>query len=232
MADITDIERLNYYEGEYLGAVDFEAEQEYHRDMRRRHNIGPHTWGIVTGLDISQFLNGGPNNEVDVYVQPGMAVDGFGREIVVFSPYQVTTDMFADFPAKQTLSVWIGYAQQMINPDSDQCASAGQTNAYSRVQEGFQIVISPIPPTSDPVVVGGNDVSPPSTTGWTQPATLPPLPSAEGDVVVAFDDSVPFQELPDDNTTANWLVELGQVLWDGPNQRLLQSAAATANLHR
>jgi hypothetical protein len=232
MADITDIERLNYYEGEYLGAVDFEAEQEYHRDMRRRHNIGPHTWGIVTGLDISQFLNGGPNNEVDVYVQPGMAVDGFGREIVVFSPYQVTADMFADFPAKQTLSVWIGYAQQMINPDSDQCASAGQTNAYSRVQEGFQIVISPIPPTSDPVVVGGNDVSPPSTTGWTQPATLPPLPSAEGDVVVAFDDSVPFQELPDDNTTANWLVELGQVLWDGPNQRLLQSAAATANLHR
>ena len=34
MADITDIERLNYYEGEYLGAIDFEAEQEYHRDMR------------------------------------------------------------------------------------------------------------------------------------------------------------------------------------------------------
>ena len=40
MSYLTDIERLNYYEGEFLGAVDFQAEQEYHRDMRRRHNLG------------------------------------------------------------------------------------------------------------------------------------------------------------------------------------------------
>jgi hypothetical protein len=43
MANSTDIERLNYYEGEFLGALDFQAEQEYHRDMRRRHNVGQHT---------------------------------------------------------------------------------------------------------------------------------------------------------------------------------------------
>ena len=232
MADITDIERLNYYEGEYLGAADFEAEQEYHRDMRRRHNIGPHTWGIVTGLDVTQFLNGGANNEVDIYIQPGVAVDGFGREIVVLSPYQLTTDMFADFPSKQTLSVWIGYTQQMINPSADTCATVAQTNAFSRVQETFQIVVDPIPPTSDPVVVGGNDVTPPPTAGWTQPAALPPLPASEGDVVIALDRSVPFQALPDDNTTANWLVPLGKVLWDGPNQRFLQSAQAIANQGR
>ena len=232
MADISDIERLNYYEGEYLGAADFQAEQEYHRDMRRRHNIGPHTWGIVTGLDVAQFLNGGANNEVDVYIQPGVAVDGFGREIVVLSPYELTTDLFADFPSKQTLSVWIGYVQQMINPNADTCAAVGQTNAFSRVQETFQIVVDPIPPTSDPVVVGGNNVTPPTTTGWTQPPALPPLPATEGDVVISLDDSVPFQALPDDNTTANWLVPLGQVLWDGPNQRFLQSAQATANQGR
>ncbi len=232
MADITDIERLNYYEGEYLGAVDFEAEQEYHRDMRRRHNIGQHTWGIVTGLDVAQFLNGGANNEVDVFIQPGVAIDGFGREIVVFGPYQLTADLFADFPAKQTLGVWIGYTQQMINPDSDTCASAGVTNAYSRVQEGFQIVVNPILPTNDPVEVAGNDVSPPSTTGWTQPATLPPLPTAEGGVVIAPDDSVPFQDLPDDNTAANWLVQLGSVLWDGTNQVFVQTGNGTANQNR
>src|SRR5215472_5137490 len=114
MPDITDIERLNYYEGEFLGAVDFEAEQEYHRDMRRRHNIGPHTWGIVTGLDMAQFLNGGADSEVDVFIQPGVAVDGYGREIVLFGPFQLTADMFADFPSKQLLGVWIGYTQQML----------------------------------------------------------------------------------------------------------------------
>ena len=61
MAYNTDIERLNYYEGEFLGAVDFEAEQEYHRDMRRRHNLGQHTWGIVAGLDLAQPTNGSTN---------------------------------------------------------------------------------------------------------------------------------------------------------------------------
>lgn len=232
MAEITDIKRLNYYEGEYLGAVDFEAEQEYHRDMRRRHNLGPHTWGIVSGLDIAQFLNGGPNSEVDVFVQPGVAVDGYGREIIVFGPYQLSADLFADFPGKQTLSVWIGYSQQMINPSADTCRTAGQNNAFSRVRESFEIVVKPIPPTSDPVYVDLREVTPPATTGWTQPSTLPPLPTTEGGVAVALDNSVPFQDLPDDNATARWLVQLGQVLWDGPNQRFLQSADANANAHR
>jgi hypothetical protein len=232
MPDITEIERLNYYEGEFLGAVDFEAEQEYHRDMRRRHNIGPHTQGIVTGLDIAQFLNGGANSEVDVFIQPGVAVDGYGREIVVFGPIQLTADMFADFPSKQLLGVWIGYTQQMLQPSGDACASASQTNAYSRVQETFQIVIDPIHPTNDGVVVDGNNVTPPDTSTWTQPTSLPPSPVNEGEVVIALDDSVPFQALPDDNTTANWLVPLGQVLWDGPNERFLQSAPSNANKGR
>jgi len=232
MPDMTDIERLNYYEGEFLGALDFEAEQEYHRDMRRRHNIGPHTWGIVSGLEVAQFLNGGANNEVDVYIQPGVAVDGFGREIVLFEPAQLTVDLFADFPSKQLLGVWIGYSQQMQNPSADKCASAGQTNAFSRVQESYQIVIDPILPSHDPIVVAGNEVSPPATSGWTQPATLPPQPTNEGDVVLPLDDSVPFQALPNDNTTANWLIPLGKVMWDGPNQRFLQAAAAIANKGR
>src|SRR6185437_401729 len=232
MPDMTDIERLNYYEGEFLGAVDFEAEQEYHRDMRRRHNIGPHTWGIVSGLDIAQFLNGGANNEVDVYIQPGIAVDGFGREIVLFEPAQLTVDLFADFPSKQLLGVWIGYSQQMQNPSADACASAGQTNAFSRVQESYQFVIDPILPSHDALVVAGNDVAPPDTTGWTPPAILPPLPANEGDIVLPLDDSVPFQALPDDNTAANWLIPLGKVMWDGPNQRFLQAAPAIANRSR
>lgn len=229
MADITDIERLNYYEGEYLGALDFEAEQEYHRDMRRRHNLGPHTQGIVSGLDVAQFLNGGADNEVDVYIQPGVAVDGYGREVVVLAPYQLTADLFADFSQKQTLSVWIGYTQQMISPSSDSCTSSGQTNAYSRIQETFQIVVDPISPTHDPVVVGGNEVSLPSKKGWKQPAWQPTLPANEGDVALPFDDSVAFQALPDGSSTATWLIPLGKVLWDGPNQRFLQTSAAIAN---
>ena len=51
-----EILRLHYYERQYLGAADLEDQQTYLRDMRRRHNLGPHTWGIVTGLDLTEAL--------------------------------------------------------------------------------------------------------------------------------------------------------------------------------
>jgi hypothetical protein len=232
MADITDIERLNYYEGEYLGAIDFEAEQEYHRDMRRRHNLGPHTWGIVSGLDVAQFLNGGSNNEVDVFIQPGVAIDGYGREIVVLSPYQLTAELFADFPYAQSLSVWIGYAQQLISSSSDTCTSRGQANAYSRVQESFQIVIQPIAPQQGAIVVAGNEAALPSATGWTQPVPPPTLPANEGDVVLPFDGSVAFQALPGDSSAALWLIHLGYVYWDGTSQCFLKLGVPAASFRR
>src|SRR3954465_6879159 len=119
MANITDIERLNYYEGEYLGAVDFEAEQEYPRDTRRRHNVGQHTWGIVGGLSLAQIQNGAGAGQVHVSLMPGMAVDAFGREIVVLSNAQITQDLFAPYYDANSAAVpklmylWIVYDEQM-----------------------------------------------------------------------------------------------------------------------
>src|SRR6266567_5172502 len=142
MAYLTDIERLNYYEGEYLGALDFAAEQDYHRDMRRRHNVGQHTWGIVNGLDLAQVPNGqtsGGLAEVDVILQPGMAIDGFGREILVLSRTQLTQDLFAAFYDPNTkanprnMYVWIAYNQQFARASTDVCANRNTTNAFGRV---------------------------------------------------------------------------------------------------
>ena len=41
------IERVRYYEGEYLRSADFDAEQSYHIEMRRRMNHALHLHGIV-----------------------------------------------------------------------------------------------------------------------------------------------------------------------------------------
>jgi len=158
MAYNTDIERLNYYEGEYLGATDFEAEQEYQRDMRRRHNVGQHTWGIVSGLDIAQVPPAGQTGtfgqtSVTVYIQPGMAVDGFGREIVVLSQTQLTQDLFAPYYNPNvganalTLNVWISYAEALLNPPTDACVAASQPNSFGRVQETFALSITQPPAT-------------------------------------------------------------------------------------
>ena len=76
-----DTKRLHYYERQFLGVRDFQDEQAYHNTKRRRHNLGHHTWGIVTGLDLIEQPVEGGGDGVDVYLQPGMAIDGYGREI-------------------------------------------------------------------------------------------------------------------------------------------------------
>jgi hypothetical protein len=227
MAILTNIERLNYYEGEYLGAADFDAEQQYHRDMRRRHNIGQHTMGIVAGLDLAQVPNGGPNGQVDVYLMPGMAVDGFGREIVVLGKAQLTQEPFAPYydpnvnAAPKQMYLWIAYGQSLVQGSQDVCTSAGTTNAFGRVEESYRIAVTPDPtsPVNDPIVVDGADMTP-------GPLATPPSP---GDIVVPADGSVPYQEFPTDDQTVNWFIPIGRVLWDPHNEVFVgQPDAASA----
>src|SRR4051812_9700846 len=109
---INDIERVHYYERQFLGVADFTAEASYHRDMRRRHNLGQHTWGIVVGLDLTQQPVFGSSTAYDVYVQPGMAVDGFGRELFVLAPLQLDPVDFQRFTAPGFYDVWIEYREQ------------------------------------------------------------------------------------------------------------------------
>ena len=230
MANSTDIERLNYYEGEFLGAVDFDAEQEYHRDMRRRHNVGQHTWGIVSGLDLVQIPNGattpGGAPEVDIYVQPGMAVDAFGREIIALNKARLTQDLFAPYfdsdPAAppKTMYIWTSYAQVLLQPPTDVCTRLNQPNAFGRVQETFALTVTPDPkgPTNDLIVVDGKAMNLPVPPGVTPPQL--------GDIILPFDDSVPYQEFSTDDTTVNWYILIGQVSWDPHNELFVQQPDA------
>jgi hypothetical protein len=69
--------RVNYFDRQFLRVQDFTDEQAYHLAMRRRHNLAHHSWGIVEGLEVIQDVQAG-----GLYVTPGMAVDGYGRELV------------------------------------------------------------------------------------------------------------------------------------------------------
>jgi hypothetical protein len=239
----TDIERLNYYEGEFLGAVDFQDEQEYHREMRRRHNLGQHTWGIVTGLDLAQAPNGGTNSngtEVDVYVQPGMAVDGLGREIVLLNQVQLTAAMFAAYydpsPSATPLLiyVWIGYEESLLQPPSDACSSMNVSNAYARIEETYTLTVtqtSTSPPNAAVVVDGVQMAVPqePSSSSSSSSSTTVADPPP---VTLPYDDSVPFQEFSTDDSTLNWWLLLGRVSWDPYNEVFLQLDPASAAFGR
>jgi hypothetical protein len=249
---LTDIERLNYYEGEYLGAVDFQAEQEYHRDMRRRHNIGQHTWGIVTGLDLAQAPNGGTQGssvEVDVYLQPGMAVDGFGREIVALNQTQLTQEMFAAFydpnpnAKPKWMYVWIAYQEALLQPPSDACTNMNVSNAFARVGESWvlNVTAGSTAPLNGALVVAGSSVVlpvPPASSSSSSASSGNAPPADPPPITLPYDNDVPFQEFSTDDSSLAWWIPLGRVMWDPHNEVFLQinsdpvQAAAAAGVNR
>jgi hypothetical protein len=77
---MAEIKRPNYFNHQFLDEKDFQAEQAYHLAQRRLHNRTLHKWGIGEGLTVEQ------NGSRDVRIQPGIAYDREGREIVLDSP--------------------------------------------------------------------------------------------------------------------------------------------------
>lgn len=110
--DADPIVRVRYFDGQYLRPQDFTDEQTYHVAMRRRHNLSGHTWGIVHGLALT--TEGGPPT-----VEPGLAVDGYGREITV--PHRMP---LPPLPAPQpgtdaAYAVWLCYDRTATDPPPD-----------------------------------------------------------------------------------------------------------------
>ena len=95
------VTRVNYFDRQFLGAEDFSAEQAYHLAMHRRHVLAQHTWGIVAGLRVKW-------EDKKLLVEPGVAVDGYGRELVL--PRGVTLDEKEfDRKGSDALEVWLSY---------------------------------------------------------------------------------------------------------------------------
>jgi hypothetical protein len=173
--------------------------------------------------------------QVDVYLQPGLAIDGFGREIIVFNRTQVTQDLFAASYSPNpnanavNMYIWIAYTQQFAGADSDVCAAQNISNANRRVQETFQLIVttspSPVPSLNDALVVDGVEVTPPAQPN---PAPIPAPPPTPGQIVFPYDGSVPSQQFNQDDSAAHWYILLGQVLWHPHFQVFLQIASTSS----
>src|SRR5262245_61540340 len=185
---MTDIKRPNYYEGQYLGAQDLIAAQEYQRQQDQRHRLGAHTWGIAVGLELEEVDKSGGGEGVDVFIKPGYAVDGFGRTIVVLKHTKIPEALFAqvtfDSLDGHWFSVWLRYREEKTNPPPQGFAVCDVDEQMHRISESFRIVVAEQLSTSqqhDKVSVAGK------------------LVAAEDEVP---DGSVPYQALPDPGDAA------------------------------
>ena len=178
-----DLARAYFRAGQFLRAQDFTDEQCYHVAMRRRHNIAHHTWGIVRGLELSI-------EEGSVFVMPGMAVDGYGRELIVQTKTKLPFPKAFDDKGVTLLDVGVVY-QRLAGPAATDvqlaCAGDGKT-APSRWMEQPAIRL-------EAGEVGGSNRR--------RPASVP-----DGDW--GFD---PTRSAPDSGED-DWPVFLGQVTYD------------------
>lgn len=141
MAD--KVKRLNYFNGQFLNAKDFNDEQAYHSGMRQAHNRLLHTWGIADGLMLSADKGG-----LQAKVSPGFGIDIHGREIVL-ADEDLTDDLTA-FGGKSPLYVTIAWNEI----ESDKSTVAGVTTPTRMELKPIIKVSTDLPQTGEALVLG------------------------------------------------------------------------------
>ena len=181
----TDIERLLYSERQYLRSFDFTAEQTYHLEMRRRLSRVLHLWGIVKGLELikGQVVQGAPDQ---FYVSEGMAIDAYGREIIVPAKHLLSDDLGSNrITGAGTYSVWIGYTREPTTPPGAGSQRCDLQNQFTRWRESFEIMITAIAtnpnPAEDPDPFGDLPDDPAKYPWWVHLGTI----NVDGSVAIA-----------------------------------------------
>ena len=202
--------RPKFFEGQYLGAEDLTAAVDYTRIQESRHLLGAHTWGIAIGLHLKEVPQ--PGGALQVFLQPGYAWDGFGRPLVVLSPFAVPAELFkslvynaaGDEPGGRLVAVWLRYRESSTRQPSPGFETCNNPDQNSRVQETFSLEIGDRLPSEqhDNINVAGSSV-PASQAFQALDATDPLIP----------DESIPHQAFPAPGSNAKWLIPLGYVRW-------------------
>ena len=135
-------ERNQYFTGKYMTARDFRDEQKYFLSHQRWHQWALHGWGIVWGLQVKVV------NKHCLRIEPGMAIDCHGRELVL--PYAVQFAI-SDLPETKEMygqkdGILIGLQFHTIQrdlvplllDDRSECSEPAK-NTHNRIQEWAKI---------------------------------------------------------------------------------------------
>jgi hypothetical protein len=135
-----------------------------------------------------------------MWIEPGMAWDGYGRPIVLASPVPVTADLLADLQSGNQV-IWLYYhsvGTDQVQPGFQVC---GAGDPATRMTETFGVSAGnpTVQQRSGGVIVNGVTVADPREM----------LIAVDQNADVVLDGSVPYQAFPADNVP--WLVPVGIV---------------------
>jgi hypothetical protein len=134
------LQRLNYFNGQRLQASDFKLEQDYHIRVRRWLNRSLYTAGIADGLQV-YAIDGAPR----VRVMPGLAIDVFGREIILLEEKDV--DVVGQHNTGAGCSgpyLTIRYQEDIIEQSTDNCVPCGRSSNKTAETGPARILADPV----------------------------------------------------------------------------------------
>ncbi|WP_222615483.1 collagen-like protein [Persicimonas caeni] len=143
-------ERNHYFDGKLLEARDFVDEQDYVRGKSMLHNSHVHGFGTVCGLKVVEHPRAGCRTDY-VVVEPGLALDCCGREIVIDSRQVVDVRTLAEEAVAEAegpvdLHLVLHYDECLAEPTPTLlggCGCDNEATAHGRVVERFGFDVRP-----------------------------------------------------------------------------------------
>lgn len=149
--------RNAYFDGKFLLAEDFNLQSDYHRGQQQLHNSLLHGTGTVCGLKLVEHPSPGCQREYLV-LEPGMAIDCCGRQIVVPERTLVRVaerlaedpDLAAQLDGSRHLVIGLKACDHGVDPVPailPGCKDPGEPAEFGRIAEDFELSLAAVDPS-------------------------------------------------------------------------------------
>ncbi len=146
--NLRQFEKNRFFQGKLMTARDMETEQRYHSNRLHTLNLYATGKGILHGVEISAVEES--ETELEVTLEPGIVIDGYGRPIVI----EHTTTKTLPVPSGDELYLFLRYDETELEtvPVPDARGSSNEEYMSNRIVEAFELTYQESPPEEwDPI---------------------------------------------------------------------------------
>ncbi|HND11023.1 MAG TPA: hypothetical protein PLY80_11330, partial [Pseudomonadota bacterium] len=136
---VKGFKRINFFKGFLTTEHDWNDAERYHIEKRRLHNKMMHAPGVVFGFSGDLKVTARPRGDLSVEIQPGYAVDGQGRDLMLWDA-EIKTLVLEEYKLPQTIYIVLRYYEQ--ETDFIAYKENAAYKGHRRILEGCKVEIS------------------------------------------------------------------------------------------
>jgi hypothetical protein len=132
---LRQFEKNNFFQGKLMTARDMETEQDYHSGRLQTLTRFVTGSGIVRGVEVSSIEES--ETELEVTLEPGLIVDGYGRPIVI----EHRTTKTLPLPSSDDIYLFLRYNESELEsvPVPDVSGASSEEYMSNRRVESFEL---------------------------------------------------------------------------------------------